>query len=180
MGNWFTKRLGNGAAPAPMAPPQAYPQTVSNPVPGTWPGAQSTGSYVPAPAYAPPGAYTSFTSDGRQSPDDGFVRVINEAAVQTGGSPEAREGTGVCPNCRKPSLFQQDRAENGMKLRMPAQPHCYECGWPNLQAGSRNGPASLLKARGEAKAARQLPRDHTVVVMDGSIPVAYAPQPGSE
>jgi hypothetical protein len=190
MANWFTKQLG-GAAPAPPQPPASpyAPGAVpSGFVPGTWPGSIQPHPQAPGAPQQPPmgahqGPFYTFTAQGAMVADDGTVQTIYDAAMATGGSKNAKESTGVCPNCHQATLFDQNFSENGQRIRpLPNgepkyQARCTTCNWPNLQLGSQNGRGSGVKAKGRPRPARQLPASHQVTVLDGGQTITYEPQP---
>lgn len=203
MSDWYARKLAElqGAPAAPAAPPapvQApqYPPTALPPhlAPYAAPPVQPPYQGQPAPGYgaqgpvgtpqqppaAPPGqAFYSYDANtGAQVADDGHVALLYNSAAQTGGSAAVKAATSRCPNCGG-NLFQRTLAENGMPLRTPASPQCGDCNWPVIQSGSQGGALGGSKGSGPARAARQLPANHQVTVMDGSQAVTFQPPTGA-
>lgn len=149
--DWWARRL-SGQTPAPQAPPLGTP---------------AAPRYVAPP---PPPTFTPATYDaqtGLPAADDGVMAIIANAALQTGGSKRVKEDSGICPECGSGNFFARRYTEHGMPLRMEAAPRCYDCGYPIIQAGSQHGGASSARNEGPTKAARQLPKNHAVTVIDG-------------
>lgn len=158
--DWWAKKLGNPAAPAPPAPPTIMP------------GMQHAPPREPAP---PPvsGPMSYDASTGAPMQDDGVMALLANAAQATGGSKKAKEDSGTCPECNSGNYFAQRRTENGMPLRIEAAPRCFDCGYPIIQAGSSHGGATAARADGTATRARQLGKGHRVSVVDGGRTVTY-------
>lgn len=124
------------------------------------------------------GATTSPTPGSAQYPTTGPPPPIPpfgqpsgflDAAARWQGSEAAqRTESGHCPECGSGNYFARKRSEQGMPMRAEAAPHCFDCGYPVVQAGSSRGSAATARPSGPAKQARQLPSGHAVqVVADG-------------
>lgn len=170
--SWIQEQLARRAGQPQQAPPgvqNPYPsagvaRTVAPPpnVPG-YPG------QMPPAMVQPNGAI--FVPEGVQ------LSAYQRAAAAVGD----KGRTSLCPECGEDALYQVTTGENGMPLRngLP-RPNCMNCGYPNMQAGSLHGGASVAKPSGPAKRARQLV-DHVVQVFDsnGRAVDAYEPQVSS-
>lgn len=168
--DWYTRALGKMRAPAPPPPPGS---TASLHYAALAPGAPYAPAQQPQPQ---PHGYTTYDANtGAQVADDGHVAMLIQAAESTGGSKRVRENSGICPECASPNYFARAFTENGMPMRMPAAPRCYDCGYPVVQAGSARGGATSARRSGPAQRARQLPASHTVTMLDGSVPVSFPP-----
>lgn len=190
--DWFARKLAERGATRPVAPPAATPPRAPGALPAHMapyaPQPQPVGDYAqqgpegtPAAPPAVPAGQPQFTTydaaTGAAVADDGHVAALYNAAIQTGGSRGVKEAASQCPECGG-TMFARDRAENGMKLRMPAAPQCVDCGYPVVQSGSTGGALGHAKSSGPAQRARQLPAGHQVTVMDGSQAVTFAPPTG--
>lgn len=124
-----------------------------------------SGPYVPPPPYQAPPPYQQVTVMGTpvipstaMTPEQ--VEQNFQSAIQSWqGNPRgaAGERLGPCPHCGSPRFFSRTNTEGGGLLRgMPPAPHCADCGYPVLQAGS-----STISTREQASApvhqARMLP-----------------------
>lgn len=146
----------------PQYPPPGAPRTVAPPnVPG-YPG------QMPQAVVAPNGSIN--VPEGIQ------LSAYQRAAAAVGD----KGRTSVCPECGGDSLYQVTTSENGMPLRNIPRPNCMNCGWPNMQAGSLHGGASVAKPAGPTRQARQL-QNHAVSVYDdrGRVLDTFEPQASS-
>jgi len=126
--------------------------------------AQQPGTQMPAVAGAQ--QFYSYNEAGQMVPDDGHVAMLHNAAAVTGGSRQMKAANGRCPECGGADYFAITTTENGMALRNPPAPRCYDCGYPIIQAGSQHGSANLAKrAGGPVNRARQMSADHDIVVI---------------
>lgn len=156
--DWWSRALG-GAPPAQQPPPVQQPVAP--------PAQQQT--------WATPGAHPppQVSAVDQVNTGDAYMDVLGRAALATGGSKRMQEESGRCPECGSGNYFARNYTENGMKLRTPASPRCYDCGYPIVQAGSSRGGASLVRTEGPSRQARQLPKNHAVTVMDEGGPVTF-------
>jgi hypothetical protein len=99
--------------------------------------------------------------------------ALGRAALATGGSQKVQEDSGRCPECGSGNYFARNYTEQGMRMRTPAAPRCYDCGYPLIQAGSSHGGANTVRTEGPSHQARQLPKNHNVTVVDGGQSVTY-------
>jgi hypothetical protein len=115
---------------------------------------------------------------------DGSIHVpegVQLSAYQRAAAAVGDRGrTKQCPECHQDSLYQVTTSENGMPLRDPPRPTCMNCGWPYMQSSSLHGSASVAKATGPGRKARQL-HDRPVMVYDdrGRVVEAFEPQASS-
>lgn len=182
--DWYAQRLAQARTPAqPQQQPPQYPPTqlpphlapyAAQPQPGL--GQQGPAGTPTAPPQMAPGQqyYTYNAQTGAQMADDGHVALLVNSAVQTGGSAVVKANTSQCPNCGG-TMYAKTMSENGMPLRTPAMSQCGDCNYPVVQAGSHGGALRSAKGSGPAHAARQLPSNHQVTVMDGTHAVTFAP-----
>lgn len=172
-------------APAPVGQPSYPPVSLPGQLPAHLapyaqpPAPQTPQAFVGAqPGQVPQHFFSYDANTGAQVEDDGTVALLYNSAAQTGGSKLVRENTSKCPNCGG-TMFARAHSENGMPLRVPAMPQCGDCNYPVVQAGSTGGAlASAKGGQGPAQAARQLPRNHRVTVLDGSTSMTYEPPGG--
>jgi hypothetical protein len=78
-----------------------------------------------------------------------------------------KEANGRCPECGSGNFFARNVSENGMPLRNPAAPRCFDCGYPAIQSGSKTSPQSSQRAavNGPVARARQTKPNHAVKVV---------------
>lgn len=189
--DWYARRLGQSApqpAPpqypptAPLQPGQLPPHLAPYAVPSTQPPQPNTpGSHQDT---VPRGQqeFTSYdAATGAVTADDGTVAMLYNSAVQTGGSQVVKQNSSQCPNCNGGNYFTIAAGSvfsksTGTKV---SAMQCADCGYPTVQAGSTGGALASARSGGPAKAARQLPANHRVTVMDGSRAVTFEPNTGS-
>lgn len=160
MSDWWARKLGGDAPPAqqqpstpPVQQPGWHPQP-AGPPPANWSGAGGSG--------AAPIQQQNFIPKEEQALDEAefFAALHGQLAVETRGDEAALDVAkgnidAYCPSCKSPNYFSRMYAENGMPLRGPAPaPHCSDCGYPMVQAGSGKGSLAKAKAGGPAHQAR--------------------------
>lgn len=173
--DWWAQRLGGAPAAQPTAGRVSgvplYPGQGQQPQYAS-PAQQQTPMLPGQGVMAQPSQqqFYTYNEQGQMVPDDGHVALLNNAAAMTGGSRAAQAGSGRCPECNGPNYFARDTTENGMKMRTPASPHCWDCGFPIIQSGSQHGGANMASRRGggPAKRAKQLRPGHQVTNVDPS------------
>lgn len=148
MGFWsqYMQRHPEGAPTLPPPPPSPYGPYAPVPAPVP-PGAVPYPSYPPPPVPPP---YSPYGPDGVPyrsgngmplTPDQ--IEQGFQATLQTWqGNPRgaAGEKLGPCPHCGSPRFFSRTNTEGGGLIRgIPPAPHCADCGYPVLQAGSSTG-----------------------------------------
>lgn len=151
------------------------PGRPSEPPGGAQPPGQGFTQAGPVPGYTQ--AQVQPQIDGGQVASQLSASQMMEAyragQIQTQGGDGVRAGeTESCPSCRSPNFFRRDHTEGGMLRRGPAPaPHCMDCGYPLVQAGSGLGGSGIAPT-GPARMAQQRPADMTpfgVMNTDGSI-----------
>lgn len=144
--DWWARKLGNAPPAAPSPQQHLLPSR--------------------APIQPLPEQYV-------EQGGDGVLDVLARAAMETGGSKRVKEDSGSCPECGSGNYFARKYNENGMPMRIEAAPHCYDCGYPIIQAGSAHGGATSARAEGKTQAARQLGAGHKITVQDGARSITY-------
>ena len=140
--SWWSDRIN--AQPAPPGPGGVYvpPTTASVPA-----------SYYPAGQAAYPQQVAMQTQQEIELPADGSVDAMTAALAWKGGKAQQE---GPCPECGSNLFFSRTNTE-GMPSRLPPPaPHCHDCGYPLVQAGSSRGEANSMKSSGPARRAKQL------------------------
>lgn len=152
MSDWWSRRLGGDPPPPrqPSTPPTQTPQwqpQPAGPPPADWAGAGGAGA-VPVD---PNAVYQVRIGDA----------LSGAAPVHTDGDKaqkDVREGRidQQCPECGSLNYFSRAWTESGTLIRGPQPaPHCNDCGFPIVQAGSSRGTLAGAKAGGPAKHSHQ-------------------------
>lgn len=164
--DWIAAKLAAAAGQQPQAPVRpGYPTQYGPPAnPYAQPQQQ--------PVYGQPAPPQGVVTSADLSTPEGVAHLAQQAVA---GKQLAQ--TLWCEECGQNSLFTITKDENGRPLSRPVT-RCLNCNWPNLQAGSIHGGATVAKPQGRVHKARQLV-DHVVEIQGGApgrIQGAYAPQ----
>lgn len=141
--DWYARKLGRapsqpqggpviGPRPAPRQPPVFVPQ-----------GGRAVPVEQQPQTVSPQGVHIPVDEQGQVHAGDAWQVWQGKDGVK-----EMKE-LGGCPECGSPNYFA--RAQGVLRGPPPA-PHCYDCGYPLVQAGSGMGDLANAKSTGTAHA----------------------------
>lgn len=127
--DWYARKLSQPAAPArrDSTPPVQQTVAVPQPVPYAQPP-------IPHPSDPQFQAQQRFSWDDMDK-DQRFQTILNTVPNEGPGSRDAQ----ACPECGGELLFSQRNASGLRTTSTYPAPHCFNCGWPMIQAGSIGG-----------------------------------------
>jgi hypothetical protein len=127
--------------PAPGGPPQHYPATAPL-------QPRQVAPVQPVPTqYAPEGAVEH---SGPELDDETLSAALQNERYQPQKAIAHKTEQGRCPACGSGNWY------TGASSGTPVKPHCYDCGYPNVQAGSGMGALSNVTAAGPVRPAMQV------------------------
>lgn len=137
--DWFARKLAQVGAPAPSRPP-AEPYTPATLPQG--PAGLQAAPQSPQRSYTPedlegmdPEELASLTLPSMEDKHRQLMARIAQAPLKAQGM-AARTEKERCPSCGGNNFFSR---RNGMSRGPAPSPHCWDCGWPQVQFGSETG-----------------------------------------
>lgn len=126
--DWYARKLGQPQAPRREATPPVQQPVHAQPV-------QYAQPPVPHPADPQFQAQERFDQWENMDRDQRFQHVLNNVPPEGPGTRDAQR----CPECGGELLFSQRNSAGLRTTNVYPAPHCFNCGWPMVQAGSIGG-----------------------------------------